>query len=230
MSRVMCHMSHVRFHMSGVRWQVSCVKFFRKSVGASRFRFCYQQGLPRLVYTKLATWQSPYSLHSPPASRQLIMETLSCYPYKIIKQKKCSNTRQISWQLDHDEYIKLHNKCIIKKEIFWHASKHLYHGQILSLASASAAPVRHPNFASFPVLDAAVTLAYAPATSYNIIWGLPSYHHISMTNVWKTVTPPFHFDHLPTQVSNIRIVHKIQNLQKCLNIFQRLCSHRPVCL
>ena len=29
---------------------------------------------------------------------------------------------------------------------------------------------------------------------------LPSYHHISIKMCDKIVTPPFHFDHLPTQV------------------------------
>ena len=29
---------------------------------------------------------------------------------------------------------------------------------------------------------------------------LPSYKHISKLNLWKIITPPFQFDHLPTQV------------------------------
>ena len=59
----MCHMSHVTFHMShvrcqvsGVTSQVSHVSFFSgQSVGASRWRVCYQRGLPRLVFSLTAS-------------------------------------------------------------------------------------------------------------------------------------------------------------------------------
>ena len=51
----MCHMSHVMCHMSGLRFQVSSVRyqvffcFFLQCGGASRWRVCYQRGLPHLV-------------------------------------------------------------------------------------------------------------------------------------------------------------------------------------
>ena len=67
-SHVRCHMSCVMFHMSGVRChvahvtcQVSHVMYqlfssffflFWQSGGASWWRVCYQQGLPRLVFFK----------------------------------------------------------------------------------------------------------------------------------------------------------------------------------
>ena len=49
------HVSHVTGHGTGVTCQVSrviiCIlSFFRQSGGASRWRVCYQRGLPRLVY------------------------------------------------------------------------------------------------------------------------------------------------------------------------------------
>ena len=52
---VICHVSIVMCHTSGVTCHVSPVHFciFEKIVqsgGASRWRVCYQQGLPRLVY------------------------------------------------------------------------------------------------------------------------------------------------------------------------------------
>ena len=54
MSGVRCHVSYVRCHVSGVTCQVSCVTFFYffvwQSGEASRWRVCYQRGLPRLVY------------------------------------------------------------------------------------------------------------------------------------------------------------------------------------
>ena len=58
MSRVMCHVSHVTCHVSHVTCHMSCVtchvshvtkKNLKKCGGASRWRVCYQQGLPRLV-------------------------------------------------------------------------------------------------------------------------------------------------------------------------------------
>ena len=51
-----CHMSHVMCQVSGVRCQVSHVIFFillfffLQSGEASRWRVCYQRGLPRLVF------------------------------------------------------------------------------------------------------------------------------------------------------------------------------------
>ena len=52
-----------------------------------------------------------------------------------------------------------------------------------------------------------------------------------MTNVWKNVTPPFHFDHLPTQVPKSPIC--LQNL-KLARIFEEkkvrgLGFHIPIC-
>ena len=60
MSRVTCHVSHVTCHMSRVTCHMSRVTchnfflsffFFGQSVEAYRWRVCYQQGLPRLVFT-----------------------------------------------------------------------------------------------------------------------------------------------------------------------------------
>ena len=55
MAHVRCHVSHVRCHMSGVTCKVSCVTCnIKNKIGqsdwASRWRVCYQQGLPRLVF------------------------------------------------------------------------------------------------------------------------------------------------------------------------------------
>ena len=59
----MCHMSGVTCHESRVRCQVSHVKTFfffffsfsfLQSGGASRWRVCYQLGLPQLVLLNLA--------------------------------------------------------------------------------------------------------------------------------------------------------------------------------
>ena len=50
MSRVMCHVSGVRCQVSGVMCHFFLLLFFRQSVEASRWRVCYQRGLPRLVY------------------------------------------------------------------------------------------------------------------------------------------------------------------------------------
>ena len=54
------HMSGVTCHMSGVRCQVSGVTcnfffLFSESGGTSRWRVCYQWGLPRLVFYIFAT-------------------------------------------------------------------------------------------------------------------------------------------------------------------------------
>ena len=59
-SHVTCQVSHVRCHMSGVTCQVSRVRchmsyiyiFFLQSDWASRWRVCYQRGLPRLVFNR----------------------------------------------------------------------------------------------------------------------------------------------------------------------------------
>ena len=61
MSHVTCHMSHVMCHMSHVRCHMSKVKKEKKkkekreknlqSGGASRWRVCYQRGLPGLVFS-----------------------------------------------------------------------------------------------------------------------------------------------------------------------------------
>ena len=58
LSCVMCRMSCVRYHMSSVGCQVSQVTSKKEKkeekkeqgVGASRWRICYQWGLPRLVF------------------------------------------------------------------------------------------------------------------------------------------------------------------------------------
>ena len=65
MSRVTCHVSRVTCQVSGVRWQVSfvrwcvlfCLFLILQSGGASRWRVCYQRGLPRLVFTDLESQQ-----------------------------------------------------------------------------------------------------------------------------------------------------------------------------
>ena len=57
-SRVTCQVSHVRCHLSGVMCHffssffllLFFLSFFGQSGGASRWRVCYQQGLPRLVF------------------------------------------------------------------------------------------------------------------------------------------------------------------------------------
>ena len=50
MSRVTCHVSHVTCHMLCVTCHMSLFIFiFLPSGKASRWRVCYQQGLPRLV-------------------------------------------------------------------------------------------------------------------------------------------------------------------------------------
>ena len=70
MSRVMCHVSRVTCHMSHVTCHMSKKKkklhfniffssfFLRKKIGqsggASRWRVCYQQGLPHIVFIHLA--------------------------------------------------------------------------------------------------------------------------------------------------------------------------------
>ena len=54
----MCHMSHVKCLVSRVTCHVSHVFFSSKEIGqcggASRWRVCYQRGLSRLVYRKIA--------------------------------------------------------------------------------------------------------------------------------------------------------------------------------
>ena len=69
MSRVTCHVSRVTCQVSGVRWQVSfvrwcvlfCLFLILQSGGASRWRVCYQRGLPRLVFTDLESQQPGFS-------------------------------------------------------------------------------------------------------------------------------------------------------------------------
>ena len=48
MSRVTCHVSGVTCHVSGVTC-ILYILFFEKKGEASRWRVCYQRGLPRLV-------------------------------------------------------------------------------------------------------------------------------------------------------------------------------------
>ena len=55
MSCVMCHMSGVTCHVSHVRCHIIIIIFFiffLQSVGARRWRVCYQRGLPHLVFRK----------------------------------------------------------------------------------------------------------------------------------------------------------------------------------
>ena len=60
-SRVMCHVSRVTCHVSRVNCHMSFFFFFIvkkiwQSGGASRWRVCYQRGLPRLV----SLWNHPF--------------------------------------------------------------------------------------------------------------------------------------------------------------------------
>ena len=48
----MCHMSRVTCHVSYVLFS-----FFLRVCGASRWRVCYQRGLPRLVFIRLVIFQ-----------------------------------------------------------------------------------------------------------------------------------------------------------------------------
>ena len=52
MSLFMCHVSHVTRHMLRVMFFLNFFFIFGQSGGASRWRVCYQQGLPRLVKKK----------------------------------------------------------------------------------------------------------------------------------------------------------------------------------
>ena len=55
---VTCQVSGVMCHMSGVTCQVSgvmCKIFFLQSGWASRWRVCYQRGLPRIVFFGMAS-------------------------------------------------------------------------------------------------------------------------------------------------------------------------------
>ena len=71
-SITMCHISRVPCHMSRVRCPVSGVQvtFFGGSGGTSRWRVCYQQGLPRLVFNRLSVGRSV--LQSPLVNNSLI--------------------------------------------------------------------------------------------------------------------------------------------------------------
>ena len=75
-SRVTCHLSHVTCHMS----PVTCHMFYLfiyfyffslkkklQSGGASRWRVCYQRGLPRLVFPRFSLCRDS----SPPAPAQV---------------------------------------------------------------------------------------------------------------------------------------------------------------
>ena len=63
----MCHVSHVRCQVSGGRCHLSGGVYFLvlflilQSGGASRWRVCYQCGLPRLVFTDLENQQPGFS-------------------------------------------------------------------------------------------------------------------------------------------------------------------------
>ena len=50
---VTCHVSHITCHMSHVTCHILSSSFFGQSGKASRWRVCYQQGLPRLVSSLL---------------------------------------------------------------------------------------------------------------------------------------------------------------------------------
>ena len=55
MSAVRCHMSNVRCQVSGVKKNSSSFFFSGQSGAASRWRVCYQRGLPRLVLHLIKT-------------------------------------------------------------------------------------------------------------------------------------------------------------------------------
>ena len=57
-SCVTCHLSHVTCHLSHVKIFFFLSKKIQQSGGASRWRVCYQQGLPRLVYLQCGIWQN----------------------------------------------------------------------------------------------------------------------------------------------------------------------------
>ena len=85
MSRVMCHMSRVTCHMSHVtcpKEKKKREKKFGQSGGASRWRVCYQRGLPRLVFLTFGKFQVvsfpskeglPFSVTPPAISHLPIM-------------------------------------------------------------------------------------------------------------------------------------------------------------
>ena len=60
-SRVTCHVSRVMCHVSHVtcNFNFFFLQNFLQSGGASRWRVCYQQGLPRLVFRSLRNTQPP---------------------------------------------------------------------------------------------------------------------------------------------------------------------------
>ena len=68
MSCVTCHLSHFTCHLSHVTCHVSPVTFYflffivlqKKWCGASRWKVCYQRGLPRLVFFYLFDCSVPY--------------------------------------------------------------------------------------------------------------------------------------------------------------------------
>ena len=64
-SHVTCHMSRVTCHVSRVTCQVSHVRcqmffFFGQNGRASRWRVCYQRGLPRLVNWLIHSFSNPF--------------------------------------------------------------------------------------------------------------------------------------------------------------------------
>ena len=97
-SRVRCHMSPVKCHVSPVPCQKNYIFFFNgKSVGASRWRVCYQRGLPRLVCnTNCIKVTFVYKPLIKPISHQLfspqILMFFNCcnitFFYIFFKQKK----------------------------------------------------------------------------------------------------------------------------------------------
>ena len=74
-SRVTCHMSSVTCHMSQFLFFYLC--FFRHSGGASWWGVCYQQGLPRLVFTERPC--------GPIQSNQIKVEHRCCFFLECIK-------------------------------------------------------------------------------------------------------------------------------------------------
>ena len=66
-----------------------------------------------------------------------------------------------------------------------------------------------------------------PILSLALIRGLPSYHHISMQNVWKMLYHHFTLTTYQLKCQNLHIVHRIQNLQKYLHIFWEVRLLQP---
>ena len=84
MSCVPCHMSHVRCPVSGVE-----VTFFLESGGTNRWRVCYLQGLPHLVFNRPSVGRSV--LQSPLVNNSLIHSLIESF-FCLEASKHC-----LSW-------------------------------------------------------------------------------------------------------------------------------------